>query len=110
MIGLWFGNLLFYLTAIVLILQLGGVVVRVLSLTPRVTMILLGVLAATFAPALADGGHIPILVPFVAFPHFYVAKPAFLPWNIGLSALSAVAAVLIYKRRKGRITELPSTS
>ena len=105
--GLYFGNLLFYVTGAVLLVQVGATLARWMQLRPGTKRIILAVGAAVFAPALASFGHLLVLVPFIAFPRFYVFGRALLPWNVGLSTLTAVAAVLIYNRRLRRSLRHP---
>ena len=97
--ALYFVNLVIYVTGAALLVQGGALVVRWLGLKPPVVRIVLAVAAALFAPALASLGHLLAVVPFVAFPRFYVFGRGLLPWNVGLSLVTAVTAVLIYNRR-----------
>jgi low affinity Fe/Cu permease len=98
-IGFWFGNLLFYVTGVVLLVRAGAAIARVLELDVATVRTMLIVGAIVFAPAVASLVHIPILVPFTAYPFFHANARWLLPWNAGFAVLTSIVAVMIYNRR-----------
>lgn len=100
--GLYFANLLFYVTGVVMVGRGLRILQKRFNLTLDAERVAVAICAAIVAPAFASLGHLLILVPFALYPRYHVFGRGLLPINVIICIATVVISVFVHHRRTVR--------
>lgn len=100
--GLYFANLLFYVTGVVMVVRGVRILKNKFNWSPDAERVVVAFCAAILAPALASLGHLMILVPFALYPRYHLFGRGLLPINIVIDIATVVITLIVQHRRTVR--------